>query len=80
MAVSIEVGAVAAASSTIEAVLFELRTYGLAALAGPNSRRRLTELSSAQLRQVIERLMRLRSKYPAITDDLLLRLGDQIDA
>jgi hypothetical protein len=65
-----------AADSTVEALMYELRTLGLAALAGPNCRRRLASLSTAQLREVIGRLMQLRPLYPAITDDLLLKLGE----
>jgi hypothetical protein len=65
-----------AAPTTIEGVMYELRTYGLAAIAGPNCRRRLASLSTAQLREVIGRLMQLRPRYPAITDDLLLKLGE----
>jgi hypothetical protein len=65
-----------AAPLTVEALMYELRTYGLAALAGENCRRRLSELNDKQLAEVIERLMRLRSKYPAITDELLFQLGE----
>jgi hypothetical protein len=65
-----------AAGSTVEALMYELRTLDLAALAGPNCRRRLASLSTAQLREVIGRLMQLRPRYPAITDDLLLKLGE----
>lgn len=67
-----------AAPSTVEAVMYELRTYGLAAIAGPNCQRRLSELSDVQLRQVIERLYRLQPKYPAITDNLLLALWELV--
>jgi hypothetical protein len=67
-----------AAPSTVEAVMYELRTYGLAAIAGPNCQRRLADLSNAQLRQVIERLDRLRPNYPAITDNLLFSLAELI--
>jgi hypothetical protein len=65
-----------AAPSTVEAVMYELRTYGVAALAGPNCQQRLADLSNAQVREVIERLDRLRPKYPAITDHLLLLLAE----
>jgi hypothetical protein len=65
-----------AADSTVEAVMYELRTLGLAALAGPNCRRRVFELSPDQVREVIERLDRIRANYPAITDDLILTLGE----
>lgn len=68
-----------AAPSTIEAVMYELRTYGLAAIAGTNCQRRLADLSNAQLREVIERLDRLRPQYPAITDNLLLSLAELIE-
>jgi hypothetical protein len=65
-----------AAGSTVEALMYELRTLGLAALAGPNCRRRVSELSPDQVRAVIERLDRLRPNYPAITDDLILTIGE----
>jgi hypothetical protein len=65
-----------AAGSTVEALMYQLRTYGYAALAGPNCRQRLSELSTAQVREIIGRLMRMRPKYPAITDELLLHLGE----
>jgi|SoiMethySBSTD1v2_1073268.scaffolds.fasta_scaffold2666299_1 hypothetical protein len=67
-----------AAASTVEAVMYELRTYGVAALAGPNCRRRLGELTEAQLGEVIERLIAMRTRYPAITDELLFQLGEQL--
>jgi hypothetical protein len=67
-----------AASSTVAALMYEMRTYGLAALAGANCRRRLSELSQPQLVEVIERLMKLRAKYPAITDELLFQLSEHL--
>jgi hypothetical protein len=68
-----------AAPSTVEALVYEFRTYGLAALAGENCRRRLGELSEAQVvASVIERLVRLRPSHPAITDELIFRLGEQL--
>jgi hypothetical protein len=67
-----------AAPSAVEAVMYGLRTYGIAALAGPNCQRRLADLSDAQVREVIERLDRLRPQYPAITDNLLLALAELI--
>jgi hypothetical protein len=65
-----------AADSTVEALMYELRTLGLAALAGPNCRRRVSELSPEQICEVIGRLDRLRPNYPAITDDLILTIGE----
>jgi hypothetical protein len=67
-----------AAPSTIEAVMYELRTYGMAATAGANCQRRLSELSPDQLVEVIQRLMNLRPQYPAITDKLLLYLKKRL--
>jgi hypothetical protein len=64
---------------TVEAVMYELRTYGLAAIAEPNCQRRLADLSDAQVREVIERPHQLRPKYPAITDNLLLAVWGLID-
>jgi hypothetical protein len=67
-----------AAKFTVEAVMYELRTYGIAALAGANCQRRLSELSPDQIRQVISRLMKLRPKYPAITDTLILQIKKKL--
>jgi hypothetical protein len=68
-----------APQSTFDALLYELRTHGISQFANPNCRRRLADLSSHQVRELIAALMRLRPKYSAITDDLLLKLGDQLD-
>jgi hypothetical protein len=61
--------------ATVEALLCELRTHGLATMSHPNCLRRLDHVSTAQLREVLGRLIKLRPKYPAITDDLLFKLG-----
>jgi hypothetical protein len=61
--------------AAVEALLYELRTHGLATMSHPNCLRRLDHVSTAQLREVLGRLIKLRPKYPAITDDLLLKLG-----
>ena len=58
--------------------MYELRTDGIKALATPNCQRQLCDLSTAQIREVIERLTRLRVRYSAITDELLLALTDQL--
>jgi hypothetical protein len=67
-----------AAASTVEALMFSLRERGAAALSEADCRHRLADLSSVQIREVIARLMKLRSRYPAITDDLLFLLGEQM--
>jgi len=64
-----------AAGSTVEALMYSLREEGLAALRDRSTLRRLDDLSTAQVREVIARLIRLRASYPAVTDDLLLKLG-----
>jgi hypothetical protein len=63
------------APTTVEALMFSLRERVEAALAEPNCQCRLSELSSAQVREVIQRLDRLRPKYSKITNELLLRVG-----
>jgi hypothetical protein len=61
--------------STLDALVLELRTHGIAALEYPSCHRRLDDVSTAQLREVLARLIELRPKYPVITDDLLLKIG-----
>jgi hypothetical protein len=65
-----------AAATTVEAVMYELRSDGLAALAAPNCRRRLSDLSAQQIDAVIARLIKLRGLpyCPGITDELFLAL------
>ena len=65
-----------AAQSTFDALVWELRTHGIAQLAKPNCQRRLSDLSTKQGRELIAALLRLRPRYPAITDELILQLGD----
>ena len=67
-----------AVPTTVEAVMYSLRHRGTAALAQRDCQRRLSELAPDRLRQVIVRLDRMRTEYPAITDALLLRIGERI--
>jgi hypothetical protein len=67
-----------AAASTAEAVVYELRTHGLAQLRKPNCQRRLGALAPDQLREVIARLIRLRPQYPKLDDELLLQLEERL--
>jgi hypothetical protein len=67
-----------AAASTVEALLLGLRERGTAALAKQECRRRLANLSSVQVREVLARLMALRPTYPAIDDELLFLVGEQL--
>ncbi len=57
---------------TVEAVMYELRAWGLGALKAPNARERLSALSRKQHREVLGRLLKLRPRYPKITDELLV--------
>jgi hypothetical protein len=67
-----------AARSTYDALLFELSRFGIERLATPKCQQRLGDLSTDQVRELIGALIRLKSKYRTITDDLLLKLGDQL--
>lgn len=67
-----------AAPTTVEALMYSLRQRGAAALFEPDCQRRVSELSREQVKEVIERLDRLRPKYSAITDGLLLNIAELI--
>lgn len=64
--------------ATMDALIYELRTHGLPQLGKVNCRRRLSDLSTPQVRELIASLIRLRPKYPAITNELILKLGDHL--
>jgi hypothetical protein len=66
----------AAPETTYEAALYELRTKGLAQLANPSCLRRLGNLSTDQVTELIAALVRLKPSYHAITDELISKLGD----
>jgi hypothetical protein len=69
-----------AAPTTVEALMWGFRIKGIAHLKDPSGQRRLAELSRAQLREVIRRLIYCRTTYPrrdpGITDDLLSKLSE----
>jgi hypothetical protein len=67
-----------AAASTVEAIMLELRTYGIEQLKKENTKRRLSELSDRQLREVIQRLVKLQSRYPQIGDKLIFALQEKL--
>jgi hypothetical protein len=71
-------GAHGAARATYDALLWELRTHGLAQLRNANCRRRLEELASTQLGELIAALGRLQGTHPAITDELMQTLRRQL--
>jgi hypothetical protein len=60
----------------LDAVLYQLCKDGIAALENPSCRHRLAKLSDTQLRELIAALIRARTTYPAVADDLLLILDE----
>ena len=67
-----------AAQSTVEVLMYELRGHGVDRLKKEYTRRRLAALSAMQVRQIIERLIRLQPQYPSITEELIETLQEQI--
>src|SRR4051812_1065354 len=67
-----------AAARTVDALMFSLRERGSSALAERAVQSRLAELSTAQIHSVIERLIVARRAFPAIDDELLFLLGEQL--
>jgi hypothetical protein len=67
-------GARATPQTTVDALLCQLRTDGLAAFEDPSCRRRLADLSEGQLREVMAALIRTRTSCAAVTDELLIAL------
>jgi hypothetical protein len=60
-----------AAPSAVEALMLSLRSRGIAALVEATTLHRLSELSPPQVKEVIDRLQKLRSRYSAISDGLI---------
>jgi hypothetical protein len=65
-----------APQATFDALLYELRTLGVAAFKNPSCRRRFADLSDPQVRELLAALIRTRARYPAITDELLIALDE----
>ena len=65
-----------APQSTIDTLTYELQTYGISQLEKPNCLGRLADLSTNQGHELIAAMLRLQPRYPAITDELILKLGD----
>jgi hypothetical protein len=65
-----------APQATIDALVYELRTYGIAGLRNEVCLGRLETLSSDQMQDLIRSLSRLKIAYPAITEELLIKLGE----
>jgi hypothetical protein len=69
-----------AAPTTLEAAMYSLRERGERALAEPNCQRRLSEMSPAQIDEIITRLTKMRRNYPGISDALIARLNNEYKA
>jgi hypothetical protein len=70
-----------AAQSTYDAALWVLREYGVARLDDAWMRPRLADFSTAQLKELIAAMERMRPRYPrTITDELLSTLKEYYDA
>src|SRR5262245_58443377 len=69
-----------APEATYNAVAYELRTHGLPQLNQPNCQRRLADLSTAQIKNLIASLQQWRGQYPKVSDDLLTTLAAIYDA
>jgi hypothetical protein len=67
-----------ATESTVDALMFSLCERGAAALAEPASQHRLAEMSTPQIQSIIERLIAARERFPAIDDELLFLIGEQL--
>jgi hypothetical protein len=65
-----------ATASTIEALMLQLRSGGLAELDKESCRRRISELSAEQTLQIVARLQKLQPQYPKITPELISLLRD----
>jgi hypothetical protein len=65
-----------AAETTVDALMFSFCQRGIAALNEPATKERLSELSKSQLADVGVRLHRLRAKYPTITDQVIIKMGE----
>jgi hypothetical protein len=61
-----------AASATCDALLWELREYGLRQLKRPSTLQRLSRLSNKQIEDLIAALTRLQANYPKICSSQLL--------
>jgi N-acetyl-anhydromuramyl-L-alanine amidase AmpD len=59
-----------AAETTVEAVRYELRTYGIAQLAKPRTQARLADFNAQQIAEMVASLRRMQPRYPAITEEL----------
>jgi hypothetical protein len=64
-----------APEATYKAVAYELRTNGISQLGESSCRRRLCDLSGAQIKALMASLQAGRDQYPKINDELLKALA-----
>jgi hypothetical protein len=68
-----------AAQSTFDALLWELREYGVERLKREPTQNRLAQLSSEQLRQLVTAFERLQAQYTrTVTPELIATLRGQL--
>jgi hypothetical protein len=67
-----------APQSIYDALLYELRTFGIKQLHNPHCLQRLGDLSTDQVRNLVEALIRLQPRFPAITDQLISLMKEQL--
>lgn len=65
-----------AAQTTLDALIQSFRENGIEAFGQTHNDIRLEDLSPRQVDNLIVRLHRIRDRYPKITDDLLMMLGE----
>ena len=61
--------------TTYDAVVYEMRTYGIPQLSKPSCQRRLADLSATQIGTVMASLQATRNQYPKVNNELLKALG-----
>ncbi len=64
-----------APKATYDAVVYELRTKGIGQLGEPACRRRLCDLSGAQIKAAMASLHARRDEYPHVNDEMLNALA-----
>lgn len=69
-----------APETTLDALMFSLLSRGVAALSEPITKQRLSELSKDQVADIGMRLHGLRAKYPTVTDQLIVKIGEYYEA
>jgi hypothetical protein len=60
-----------ATTSTIDALKYELRCFGIAQLKKPRTQARIAELSAEQMGDVIAALKRMQPACPLISDEFV---------